>query len=72
MTSTFSIPMRRSSLATKSAAFCTSDLCSVKGADAGNAKQIFEFIQESLLILASIIDRGRSHKCVPFRGTISD
>ena len=33
-----------------------------EGADAGNAKEIFEFVQETLLITAGKIDCGRGHK----------
>jgi hypothetical protein len=34
-----------------------------RGADAGNTKEIFEFIQESLLIRTSIIHCWGSHRC---------
>ncbi len=36
-----------------------------QSANAGDAKQIFEFSQESLLIFTSVINRGRCHR-VPF------
>jgi hypothetical protein len=32
-----------------------------EGADAGDAEEIFEFVQEALLVTAGIIDCGRSH-----------
>ena len=33
----------------------------LESADAGNAKKIFQFAQETLLIIAGKIDCGRSH-----------
>src|SRR5579864_7219042 len=37
-----------------------------EGADAGNAEEIFQFAQETLLIIAGKIDCGRCHRRNPF------
>ena len=59
MISTFSIPMRRSSLGHVVRGFLNVGLVLFKRAHAGDAEEIIEFIQKTLLIVAGEIDCGR-------------
>jgi len=63
--STFCMPMRRNSSATKSAAFLTSCLCSSSVLTLGNAKKIFQFAEKKTrLIIACKIHCGGSHRLI--------
>ena len=57
--------MRRSSLATKFGGFLHVGLVLFERADAGNAKQVFQFVQEALLVAAGVVNCGEAMR-VPF------
>src|SRR6202158_1955850 len=61
MISTLSIPTRRSSAATNSAAFMF-----IERANAGNAEKVLQLVKKTRLIIAGKIDCRGSHSLLPF------
>src|ERR1700736_423690 len=72
MTSTFSMPMRRSSMATKSAALCTSDLCSSSVLTLGIRRRSFSSLRNRCWLLRANSTAEEAMGYILSRGELED